>query len=498
VSPGRAPLLAARGIGKSFGGVAALAGVDFAVQPGEIVALVGENGAGKSTLVKVLAGVHRPDAGELRIDGGAVAFADPAAAQRAGIAWIPQEPSLCDNLTVAGALFLGAELRRGPWLRERAMAAAATDWLLRVGLAVPATARVAALSPGQQQLLAIARALRAAARVLIFDEPTSSLTAADTQRLFAVVRDLRAQGVGIVWITHRLSEVRELADRAVGLRDGRNSGELPRERITHEALVGLMVGRDLAMPPRAPRALGREALVVRGLCTAAHPQHRLDFAVREGEIVGLAGLLGAGRSEVLRALVGADASRGGEIVVGGAALGGHGPAAAAAAGLVLVPEDRARQGLLLDMSVAANLSLPTLAARGRWLDRSYERELAERSRREFAIALRSPAQAAGTLSGGNQQKIVLAKWLAAAPKVLLLDEPTRGVDVPARAEIHARLQALAAGGMAVLFVSSDLEEVLALADRVLVLCAGRLAGELPRERMSEENIMLLATAMEAG
>lgn len=493
----RAPLLAAHGIGKSFGGVAALAGVDFAVQAGEIVALVGENGAGKSTLVKVLAGVHRPEAGELRIDGEPVAFADPAAAQRAGIAWIPQEPSLCDNLTVAGALFLGAELRRGPWLRERAMAAASARWLARVGLEVSPAARVEALSPGQQQLLAIARALRAEARVLIFDEATSSLTAAETQRLFAVVRDLRAQGTGIVWITHRLGEVRELADRVVGLRDGRNSGELPGERITHEALVGLMVGRELTVPPRVGREPGREVLVVRGLRTAAHPRHVLDFAVREREIVGLAGLLGAGRSEVLRALVGADASCGGEIVVGGTVLAGHGPAAAAAAGIVLVPEDRARQGLLLEMSMAANVSLPTLAARGPWLDRRYEQELAERSRREFAIAARSPAQPAGTLSGGNQQKVVLAKWLAAAPRVLLLDEPTRGVDVPARAEIHARLQALAAGGMAVLFVSSDLEEVLALADRVLVLRAGRLAGELPRERMSEENIMLLATAMEA-
>jgi ribose transport system ATP-binding protein len=497
VTAAPAPLLAARGIGKAFGGVPALADVDFTLQRGEVVALVGENGAGKSTLMKVFAGVQRPDRGEVRLDGAVVELPDPGSAQRAGIALIPQEPSLCDNLTVAGALFLGGELRRGPWLRDGAMAEQAGLWLQRVGLDIAPAAPVASLSPGQRQLLAIARALRLQARVLIFDEPTSSLTQVETQRLFALVRELRAQGTGIVWISHRLGEVRELADRAVGLRDGRNSGELPRERISHESLVGLMVGRSLATAARAPHAPGAQVLRVRGLRTAAFPRHALDFDVREREVVGIAGLLGAGRSEVLRALFGADRALAGTIEVGGRSLVGHDPAAAAAAGLVLLPEDRQQQGLLLGMSVAANLSLPTLRARGRWLDRRYERALAEATVRELQIAARSPEQVAGTLSGGNQQKVVLGKWLAAAPRVLLLDEPTRGVDVGARAEIYARLHDLAATGLAVLFVSSDLEEVLALADRTLVIAHGRLAGELDRAHMSEESIMLLATAMEA-
>jgi ribose transport system ATP-binding protein len=492
-----APLLAARGVGKAFGGVPALHEVAFHLHRGEVVALVGENGAGKSTLMKVLAGVHRPDAGTVELDGVPVELRSPREALARGIALIHQELELCDNLTVAGALFLGAELRRGPFLRTQAMAAATRPFLQRLGFDVSPHTPVAALSPGQKQLLEIARALRAKARVLIMDEPTSSLTQGEVDRLFVVVRELKAQGVGIVYITHRLGEVRAIADRLVGLRDGRNSGELAAAEATHERIVALMVGRTLTKTARTPHTPGAEVLRVRSLRTRAFPQHAVDFAVREREVVGIAGLLGAGRSELLRALFGADPAVAGTIEVGGVVLAGHGPAAAAGSGLVLLPEDRKHQGVVLGMPVDQNLSLPTLHRRGRWLDRRYERDLAVRSIAELQIATAGPGQLVGTLSGGNQQKVVLGKWLAASPKVLLLDEPTRGVDVGARAEIYARLHELAANGLAIVFVSSELEEVLQLADRVLVLQKGALTAELPRERMSEHAIMLAATAMEA-
>jgi ribose transport system ATP-binding protein len=495
---GPPPLLQAIGVGKTFPGVRALAKVDFTLRRGEVVALVGENGAGKSTLMKVLAGVHLPDEGELRLDGRPVRLATPRAALAAGIALIHQELNLCDNLTVAGALFLGAELRRGPFLRLGAMRAAARPWLQRVGLCVDPDTEVGALAPGQKQLLEIARALRARARVLIMDEPTSSLTMAETTRLYEVVRELRREGVGVVYISHRLGEVKELADRVVGLRDGANSGELARAAITHDALVGLMVGRQLATARRRAHAPGAEVLRVEGLRTRAFPGAAVDFAVREREVVGIAGLLGSGRTELLRALVGVDPRLTGRVACGGVALAGKGPGEAAAHGLVLLPEDRKAQGLVLGMSVRENVSLPTLRRRGLLVDGAYERELAARTIAELAIAASGPEQACGTLSGGNQQKVVLGKWLAAAPRVLLLDEPTRGVDVGARAEIYARLHALAAQGLAVVFVSSDLEEVLALADRALVMRGGAVAAELAGDRLNERDVMLAATSMEAG
>jgi ribose transport system ATP-binding protein len=491
------PLLVATGIQKSFAGVAALRGVDLVVRGGEVVALVGENGAGKSTLMKVLAGIHRPDAGRLSLAGAPLALRSPADALRAGIALIHQELSLCDNLTVVEGLYLGAELRRGPFLRRAAMRALAPRWLDAVGLQVALDATIATLSPGQRQLLEIARALRAEARLLILDEPTSSLTQVESARLLDVVRDLRHRGVGIVYITHRLGEVQAVADRIVGLRDGSNSGELPGPGATHAAIVGLLVGRRLGSAERTPHAPGAPALVVRGLRTVAFPAAAVDLTVHAGEVVGIAGLLGAGRSELLRALFGVDRRLAGAVEVAGCLVPGDGPRAAIARGLVLLPEDRKHQGVLLDFPVAWNLSLPTLADRGRRLDTRYEADLAARSIRDLGIATRGPLQRTGDLSGGNQQKVALGKWLAAGPKVLLLDEPTRGVDVGARAQIHALLHELAGQGLAVLFASSELEEVLTLADRTLVLRQGQVAGELSRARMSEASIMMLATTVEA-
>ena len=487
------PVLTARRVRKAFPGVLALHDVDFSVSAGEVVALVGENGAGKSTLMKVLAGLHRPDSGEVAIDGEVVELASPLQALQRGIALIHQELNLCDNLTVSGAIFLGAELRRGPFLLEREMARIARHWLLRLGLQIDPQAKVSSLRLGQRQMLEIARALRADARVLIMDEPTSSLTQTEVERLFEVVRELRQGGVAIIYITHRLAEVEELADRCVGLRDGKNSGELLRGSIDHNAMVQLMVGRDLSATARQPHNPGDVALSVRGLRTQAFPSATVDLTVRRGEVVGIAGLLGSGRSEVLRAVFGVDARVAGEVVVAGNSLSGAGPRQAAAAGVALLPEDRKSEGLILSMSVRENLSLPTLHRRGRWLDRDYERKVAASAIADLAIACRADDQAAGSLSGGNQQKIVLGKWLAADPVVLLLDEPTRGVDVGARVEIYRRLDELAGRGLAILFVSSELEEVLAMADRVLVFKDGAIAGEVAGDDRSEEKIMMLAT-----
>jgi ribose transport system ATP-binding protein len=488
-----AALLEVLGVTKSFAGVPALRQVSLQLHRGEVVALIGENGAGKSTLMKVLAGVHRPDAGVLRLAGREVRFAGPRDALQAGIALIHQELSLCDNLTVAGALFLGRELRRGPFLRQRAMADATRLALQQVGLEVAPELPVQRLSPGQQQLLEIARALQRQAQVLIFDEPTSSLTERETQRLYAVVRELKARGTAIVWITHRMAEVQAVADRVIALRDGEVTGEVGADEASHERMVAMMVGRTLRGGRRTAHPPGQLLLTVEGLRTRAFPAAAIDFELHAGEVVGIAGLLGAGRSELLRALVGADRAVAGRVHCAGIELVGHGPAAALQAGLVLVPEDRKRQGLVLDCTNAENLSLPTLRGAGVFVDRRRERELAIASLRELGVAARGPDQVTRELSGGNQQKIALGRWLRAAPRVLLLDEPSRGVDVGARADIYARLQELAAAGMAILFVSSELPEVLALADRVLVLHEGRLAGMLPGPGCSEAAILALAT-----
>ncbi|MCY2956994.1 MAG: sugar ABC transporter ATP-binding protein [Planctomycetota bacterium] len=494
----RRPLLEVLGIYKSFPGVRALQDVRLSLGHGEVLALIGENGAGKSTLMKILAGVHRPDAGVLLLDGAPVTLPSPRAALDLGIALIHQELNLCDNLSVAGSLFLGRELRSGPFLQRRAMEHAARAVLLRVGLDVDPRRLVDTLAPAQKQLLEISRALLGKARILIMDEPTSSLTQIEAERLFAVVGELTAAGVGVIYISHRLNEVTAIADRVVVLRDGRNAGEINGVDATNDRMVSMMVGRSLSGVRRVPHEPGEEVLSVQGLRTAAWPAAQCDLSLRTGEVVGIAGLLGAGRTELLRALVGADRVLSGSITCGGVLLSGHGPAVAAAAGLVLVPEDRKQQGLILSMNVRENLSLPTLRSRGVLVDREYERELTESKIRDLAIATPHGEQRAGALSGGNQQKIVIGKWLAAAPKVLLLDEPTRGVDVGARAEIYARLHDLAATGLAVLFVSSELVEVLTLADRVLVMHEGRIQGTLGFAEMTEQTIMTLATGTGAA
>ncbi len=485
-----------RGVCKAFPGVRALSDVNLEVRAGEVVAVIGENGAGKSTLMKILAGVQAPDAGELRVDGAAVRLRSVADAQRAGIALIHQELNLCDNLSVGANVMLGHERRRGPFVDEGQTRATAQAALARVGLPVDARRPLAGLSIGQQQLVEIAKALSIDARLLIMDEPTSSLTQSETEQLFGVVRELRRQGVSVVYISHRLFEIRELADRVVVLRDGCNAGELAGPDIEHSRMVALMVGRDVErFYQRRAHAPGEVALSVTGLRTAAWPRHAVDLQVCAGEIVGLAGLIGAGRSELLGTLFGVLPARGGAVRVRDRELTAGNPRRALELGLALVPEDRKQHGVVLDLSVRDNLSLPSLHRRARagvFVDDGAERRLAESVVQRLSIKTPHVQQVVRYLSGGNQQKVVLGKGLALDPAVLLLDEPTRGIDVGAKAEIYALLHELAGRGLAILLASSEMEEVMGVCDRVLVMHEGRIAGELPRAEFSERRILELA------
>ncbi|MDA1265385.1 MAG: sugar ABC transporter ATP-binding protein [Planctomycetota bacterium] len=487
-------LLCVRGISKRFVGVQALADVDLTLARGEVLAVIGENGAGKSTLMKILAGLQSPDRGTLEVDGAPATLANPRAAAAAGIALIHQELCLATNLDVDANVFLGREPNRGGRIDRATIRARSTEILQRIGATFAADAPTASLSVGQQQQVEIAKALAVDARVLIMDEPTSSLSARETADLFRIVRELRASGVSVVYISHRLSEVIELADRVSVLRDGRNAGELAREEITHDAMVRLMVGRDVSLSERvSARRAGAAVLKVEGLRTSAWPAESVDLEVYPGEIVGVAGLVGSGRTELLRAIFGVEAAVAGTVAVEGAQLPGD-VVRSVAAGLGLVPEDRKGLGLFTEWTVPWNVSLANLAevaTRGR-IDRGAEAELAARFGDQLTVKA-GAGQVAGMLSGGNQQKVVLAKWLATGPKVLLLDEPTRGIDVGARQEIYQLLEKLARAGLAILFVSSEMEEVLALPDRVLVMHEGRLAGQLDRSELSEQAVMTLAT-----
>jgi ribose transport system ATP-binding protein len=498
-------LLEVRGICKQFPGVRALDDVALRLEAGEVLAVVGENGAGKSTLMKILGGVYTPDAGQIILDGQPTVLANVTAAQRLGISLIHQELNLAENLSVAANIFLGREhLAGGPLglLDNRRMHAEARTLLDRVGLRVAPGVVVGTLPPGQRQLVEIARALSQDARIIIMDEPTSSLSQAETDRLYEVVADLKRAGVAVVYISHRLFEVQRVADRAVVLRDGRNAGELARSEISHHALVRLMVGRDLKQfYPRVhlPRADAPVRLDVRGLGFVGGAAEPLSMQLRGGEIVGLAGLVGAGRTELAEALFGVRRLLAGEVLLDGQPViragGSWSPAQAIAAGLLLIPEDRRHHGLVLQESVGWNLSLPNLDRLSllRLVVAARETELAQSLVRRLKVRSAGLGQQVGLLSGGNQQKVVVGKWLARVPRVLIFDEPTRGVDVGAKAEIYALMDELAGQGAAILMISSDLEEVIGMSDRVLVLHQGRLAGELPRAGLSEEAIMRLAT-----
>ena len=488
-------LLQVRELSKGFPGVRALSGVSMDVWPGEVVAVIGENGAGKSTLMKILAGVQRPDAGEILWDGVPVQVPSVEAALRLGIVLIHQELNLADNLDVGSNIYLGREPRRFGLIDRRRIDSGSLDVMRRVGLECSPRTIVGTLAIGRQQMVEIAKALSADARLLIMDEPTSSLTTHEAEQLFRVVKDLRGRGISIVYISHRLAEVRELADRVFVLRDGRNAGELKRGEIDHARMVRMMVGRELSQfYPHQPHAPGAPALEVTGLRTPAHPRHEVSFTVRSGEIVSLAGLVGAGRTEVLQTIFGVTPGAG-TVRVGGVDVTPRTPRDAVRAGVALVPEDRKQQGLILEMAVRENLSLAGVgrAARAGFLARGAERDLAATMIGSLGIKTPTDRQMVQFLSGGNQQKVVLGKWLAVKPRVLLLDEPTRGIDVGAKQEIYRLMEQLAASGVAIVFASSEMEEVLGMSDRTLVMHEGRLTGGLSRAELSEEAIMHLAT-----
>jgi ribose transport system ATP-binding protein len=499
------PLLEARGIGKAFPGVQALADVRLDVRPGEILAVCGENGAGKSTLMKILGGVQTPDVGEIRIEDRPVRIRSVTEAERLGIVLIHQELNLATDLDIAGNVFLGREPTWGGPLRliHSRIYGMAAELTGRLGLACSPRTRVADLAVGEQQLVEIARALSLESRILILDEPTSSLTERETGLLFKVLADLKREGISIVYISHRLKEIETIADRVVVLRDGKNAGELARAEIGHDAIVRLMVGRQLKQffqrSRREPHADRPPVLEVRGLRWSASQKAGIDLTLRAGEIVGMAGLIGAGRTETAETIFGVRRALSGSIAIDGRPVRIASSGQAIAQGIFLVPEDRRIEGLILSDSVERNLSLPNLARMSR-----FGCVLAGRQRRSATamvdrLRVRTPSvrQEVGLLSGGNQQKVVLGKWLERTPRLLILDEPTRGIDVGAKSEIYALMDKLAADGVAVLMISSDLEEILGMSDRVLVLHEGRLTGELSRDRMSEEAIMHLATGGES-
>ena len=493
------PLLQMSAISKLFPGVVALDRVDFDLVAGEIVALVGENGAGKSTLMKILAGIHRADAGEIRIDGATAILHGPADAARRGIGVIHQERELIDTLDVAGNVFLGREPTRGGPLRlldRRRMRADTERQLARVGVQIPAGTPLRRLSAAQQQLVSIVRALSTNARLLILDEPTSSLTSSDAERLFGVLRDLRSAGTAIVYISHRLKEIEMLADRAVVLRDGRNAGTLGRGEISHDRLVQLMVGRAVVATTRPLATTGPVVLQVDRIRTRRYPDVEVSLAVHRGEVLGIAGLIGAGRSELAEAICGVGPPLAGRVLLDGEPLAIRSARDAIRHGICLVPEDRRRSGVVAAMSVRENVTLPSLTSYARFglVSRTSEARAVRSITAALMVRAASIESPVATLSGGNQQKVVLARWLARRPRVLVFDEPTQGVDVGAKAEIHRLIRSLADEGAAVVMISSDMDEIVAESDRVAVMHDGRVTGVLSRADCTPESILQLAVA----
>ncbi|MWB97136.1 sugar ABC transporter ATP-binding protein [Agromyces seonyuensis] len=491
------PVLSLSGAVKTFGPVVALADGTVEIRPGEIHALVGENGAGKSTLVKILAGLYHPDAGEFEVEGRPVSFRTVADSKAVGISVIYQEPTLFPDLTVAENIFIGRQPRGRLGLISRNEMRAQADRLFeRLGVPIDPDRIAEGLSIADQQIIEIAKAISLDAKVLIMDEPTAALSGVEVDRLFAVARNLRDRGAGILFISHRFDEIFALTDRITVMRDGRYIATHDTAAVSAPEIVREMVGRDIAqLFPKEPAEIGEVVLEVAGL-TRAGVFADIDFEVRAGEIVALAGLVGAGRTEVARAVFGIDAYDRGSVRLLGAQVRARNPQAAIDAGMGFVPEDRRKQGLVMDLSVTRNVSLTlrnTLARFGLINGARERREAAEWSQR-LQVKTGSPDYAVSTLSGGNQQKVVLAKWLATEPKFLIVDEPTRGIDVGTKSEVHRLLSDLAGRGIAILMISSELPEVLGMADRVLVMHEGRITARLDRADATPEAVMHAATA----
>lgn len=498
---GHHPALEMLHISKSFPGVQALKDVSFVAYPGEIHALMGENGAGKSTLMKILAGAYTADSGEIRVFGQPVHIGNPLEARRAGINLIYQELNLARNLTVAENIFMGVEPMRGGLIDRAAMRGAAQEVLGQLGASFGPETSLSRLSIAEGQLVEIARALLFKSRVLVMDEPTAALSERETERLFELIRKLRAQGIAIVYISHRMAEVYALADKVTVLRDGQLIGTLEKKDISAERVVQMMVGRPVQdfYEHRTARTKGKVVLEVRGV-TDGKEVLPSSFSVRAGEILGLAGLVGAGRTELARLIFGADRKTAGEVWVGGYPVHIHSPADAIAAGMGYVPENRKEQGLFLEMASSDNIAMNVLSnyATAGIINPIGVGQMVRKAIKDLSIRVASPATRAISLSGGNQQKLLLARWLAIGPRVLILDEPTRGVDVGAKAEIYRLIGELATRGVGVVFISSELPEVVGMSDRVLIMREGRLVGELDPARgdvINQENIMAYATGV---
>jgi ABC-type sugar transport system ATPase subunit len=487
-------------VSKRFPGALALEDVTFSIAAGTCHALCGENGAGKSTLGKILGGIHRPDSGQVIVEGRAADFAGPQAALRAGIGIVHQELAFCDNLTVAENLCLGALPSTATFVSRPEMVRRATGMLAATGAEIDVRRPMRELTIGQQQVVQIAAAIGGGARIIVFDEPTSSLSQHEAERLYDLIDRLRKRGVTAIYVSHRMDEIFRLCDAVTVLRDGRHVDTRPIASVDRSTLVEMMIGRrlDEYFPAHVQAKPGQELLRVEGLSSPAGFRD-VSFTVRAGEVLGLAGLVGAGRSEIAQALFGLDPHATGRVFAGGQPVDLTSPHAAMSQGLGLVPEDRKRQGLVLSMSAMGNTTLATLTRLSRFLfiRRAEERRQARTYFDRLRVRAASPDVIAAGLSGGNQQKLVLAKWLAAECRILILDEPTRGVDVGAKAEIHALIDRLAADGCAVILISSELPEVLHLSTRILVLREGRIAGELPREDATQAAVMRLMAGVAA-
>jgi len=500
------PFLALTAISKTYGSVQALKGVSFHVNAGEVVGLIGENGAGKSTLMKVMGGVIEPTSGAIEIEGRQYSALNVSQSLSARIAFVHQELNLFENMDVAANVFIGREPRYGGWLRlvdNKALHARVAPLLKRVGCDFSATTPVANLSIAQCQMLEIVKALSLNAKLIIMDEPTSSLTIAETRRLLDIVADLKQSGVAIIFITHRLSEIEQCADRVVVLRDGALVGALERADIRPDAMIKLMIGRSLNtlyMHPATPleTTVGGKSvapvLALQDFASAAYPAQPVTLSLRGGEILGLAGLIGAGRTELARAIFGIDRPAAGTLLMHGTPVTIRVPRDAIKLGIYLIPEDRKHVGLVLDSSIAENImlaSLPTIAY-ANLIDAGKGERIAQSQMQSLRIKASSVDVSVGSLSGGNQQKVVLGKWLSMQPKMIIFDEPTRGVDAGAKIEIYALMRALADQGVAILMISSDMEEVIGVSDRVAVMHEGAIAGVLERDALSEASIMRLA------
>ena len=491
-----AATLELRGVSKAFGSVVALRSGTLRVRPGSIHALVGENGAGTSTLIKIAAGVHRRDGGEMLLGGESVDFGSTAESKAAGIAVIYQEPTLFPDLSVTENIFMGRQiLGSGRRIDRHAMYAEAERLFTGLGVDLDPRRPALGLSIADQQIIEIAKAISLDARVLIMDEPTAALSGVEVERLFTVARRLRDEGRALVFISHRFDEVFSLCDTVTVMRDGDYIDTVPIADTTVDAMVALMVGREVTdLFPKTPSTPGDVVLEVEGL-TSPGVFHDVSFTVRAGEIVGLAGLVGAGRSEIVRAVFGVDGYDEGSVKLGGRPLRRRDPADSIRAGLAFIPEDRRQQGLVTEASVAHNIAgvIRTRLAKVGLITQAAENTAARTWAARLEVKTGALDMLASTMSGGNQQKVVIAKWLATEPTLLIIDEPTRGIDVGTKAEVHRLLSELASQGLAVLMISSELPEVLGMADRVLVVCEGRLTADIPRDEATAEAVMRAAT-----